>query len=297
MDPDDTTERPPGKLRTWWHPLLVSLLASRLRDSCEVIGEVNVGRMPLRLDILLIRRLSVELPTIAILELRSICQRLNAYTLIEFKSPVDTLSRGDWNKLLGCAHLYVAQSESGIASTEVTLMILAPRWTISFGEEVRQSGCAVVEEERGIHRIDGALFRAYVIETDRLAGTAEPVLTVVSHEFIDHRRELIEELRVNHSEMVYYVLQQVEQFRRVLPDFEDSHMTEQMNQTLEELEDAILKRMPTERLLRVLPTEERLRGLPINEVFNSYSDDEIARAVADREAKKRKTQNETGTKE
>jgi len=288
MDQDNTTDRPPGKLRTWWHPLLVSLLASRLRDSCEVIGEVNVGRMPLRLDILLIRRLSIELPTIAILELRSICQRLNAYTLIEFKSPVDTLSRGDWNKLLGCAHLYVAQSESGIPSTEITLMILAPRWTISFGEEVRQSGCAVVEEERGIHRIDGALFRTFVIETDRLAGTAEPVLTVVSHEFIDHRRELIEKLRENHAEMVYYVLQQVEQFRRLLPEFEDSHMTEQMNQTLEELEDAILKRMPTERLLRGRPVEERLQGL---------ADDEIAKAFANWEAKKRKTQNETGSKE
>jgi len=65
-------------------------------------------------------------------------------------------------------------------------------------------------------------------------------------------------------------------------------MTEQLNQTLEELEDAILKRMPTER---------RLRGLPINEVFNSYSDDEIATAVADWKAKKLKTENETGSQE
>jgi hypothetical protein len=39
----------PGKLRTWWHPLLVRLLNHLMATAYEVLDEVLVGRMPLRL--------------------------------------------------------------------------------------------------------------------------------------------------------------------------------------------------------------------------------------------------------
>ena len=46
----------PGKRRTWWHPLLVRLLNHLMATAYEVRDEVLVGRMPLRVDIVLIRR-------------------------------------------------------------------------------------------------------------------------------------------------------------------------------------------------------------------------------------------------
>ena len=42
-------ESTPGKLRTWWHPLLVRMLNHLMATAYEVRDEVLVGRMPLRL--------------------------------------------------------------------------------------------------------------------------------------------------------------------------------------------------------------------------------------------------------
>ena len=276
----------PGKLRTWWHPLLVRMLEWLLRDSCEVQDEVMVGRMPLRLDILLIRRLDIRLPEAALRDLSAICRRLNNYTLIEFKSPTDSLERGDWNKLLGCAHLFVAQSESGIRSADMTLMILAPRLTQGFLEELRQCNARIVEEETGIHRIEESSFLVFLVETDRVAGTGEPALTVFSHEFVDHPGHFVESLKLEHAEMLYYVMQQIEQFRKQMPEFEVQHMTENMNQTFEELEasvlnaipvDKVLKRIPSEEVMKRYSAEERLRGVSPEERLRGLGEEELNR--------------------
>ena len=274
---------PPGKLRTWWHPLLVPLLEWLLRDSCEVREEITVGRRPLRLDILLIRRLEVKLPETALRDLSAICRRLNAYTLIEFKSPADTLERGDWNKLLGCAHLFVAQSESGIHRAELTLIILAPRLTAAFREELQQNEALVVEEEPGIHRIDGGSFSAFVVETDRVAGMAEPALTVFSREFVEHPGQFVESLKVAHADMLYYVRQQIERFRSQSPQFEVDHMTEQMYQTLEEMEASFLSSLPLEKVLKRLSPEERLRGLTAEERLRGVTAEERLRGLGQEE--------------
>ena len=54
----DSSERgdQPGKMRTMWHPLLVRMLDYSLGSAYTVREEVSVGKMPLRVDILLIRR-------------------------------------------------------------------------------------------------------------------------------------------------------------------------------------------------------------------------------------------------
>jgi len=170
----------PGKRRTWWHPLLARLFKWLLSDSCEVRTEVNVGRLPLRLDIVLIRRLDKEIPDHARQALAAICRRLNAYTLIEFKSPVDALERGDWNKVNAYAHLFVAQAGESIHLKNLSLMFLAPALTRSFQEELALSDLFMEEEEPGIHRIDGGQYSAFVIETERMVDMDEPALTLFS---------------------------------------------------------------------------------------------------------------------
>ena len=59
----DNSERAdrPGKTRTWWHPLLARLLDHELATTYSVREEVLVGKLPLRVDILLIRRETGEL--------------------------------------------------------------------------------------------------------------------------------------------------------------------------------------------------------------------------------------------
>jgi hypothetical protein len=112
------------------------------------------------------------------------------------------------------------------------------------------------------------------VETDRVAGLKEPVLTVFSHEFLEHPGPLFEKLKVDFADMLCFVAQQIGQFRSTQPDFEVHHMAERMYQTLEEMETEILGRMsvekrlsgiPAKELLQGIPTQERLQGIPAQE--------------------------------
>ena len=60
-DPFDETDRP-GKTRTEWHPLLVAMLRFALDPAFRVEAEVSLGKPPLRLDILLVRREGGKIP-------------------------------------------------------------------------------------------------------------------------------------------------------------------------------------------------------------------------------------------
>ena len=98
INPSDSTERfdQPGKTRTWWHPLLARLLDDALATAYRVLEEVLVGKLPLRLDIPLIRREAGELSELGRQDLAILLPLLNRFTLIQFKGPTDVLQRGDW---------------------------------------------------------------------------------------------------------------------------------------------------------------------------------------------------------
>ena len=72
-EPADASDRTgqPGKTRTWWHPLLARLLDQVLGTAYTVREEVFVGKLPLRVDILLIRREAGQLSEAT----RRICPR------------------------------------------------------------------------------------------------------------------------------------------------------------------------------------------------------------------------------
>jgi hypothetical protein len=97
----DAVERAdrPGKTRTWWHPLLARLLDHVLATAYAVRDEVLVGKLPLRVDILLIRRETGQLSEASQRELSVLVPLLNRFTSIEFKGPTDTLEPGDLAQL------------------------------------------------------------------------------------------------------------------------------------------------------------------------------------------------------
>src|SRR5271154_838892 len=85
----------PGKLRTWWHPLLAGLLRWQLGSHYQLQEEVPVGQKPLQIDVLLVRKQEGELSEDARRMLAGLAEYLNELTLLEFKSPSDTLRAGD----------------------------------------------------------------------------------------------------------------------------------------------------------------------------------------------------------
>src|SRR5437870_5405510 len=108
----EPTPQPSGKTRTWWHPLLANLLRWPLGEHYRVEEEVNVGRKPLQIDVLLL--------------------------------PPDQLN----------------------------LVVIAPRLTEPYRQELRTCGATAEQEEAGIWRLrGGALLHAmWLLETEVLAG-------------------------------------------------------------------------------------------------------------------------------
>jgi len=274
-DPNEA-EQPnrPGKLRTWWHPLLVRLLDMELHGAYEVRDEVNVGKMPLRVDIVLIRRQDGQLPESASRDLFALVKLLNRFTLVEFKSPTDSLEAGDLDYLFACAHLFRAQQSQRIDHSELTLIVLAPSVTRPFLEDLSGTGLTAHEIEPGIHRIDRPLFATWLIECDRIAGPDEPVLTLFSRVFLQERSRIMGQLdQAGHRDVLHYAMQQIEQFKNIGEEFRMQHKDAGiMDATLDDWAANYLQA----NYLHRMPAEQRLQGLTVEDILKVLSKKELS---------------------
>jgi hypothetical protein len=249
----------PGKTRTWWHPLLVTVLEHDLLPAFEVRDEVSVGTLPLRADIVLVRRGEAETPDRARRSFRALAERLNHWTLIEFKSPVDSLERGDLARLIGISCLFIAQQPEVIAASEMSLVILAPSVTKAFQAEVQQFGLRLLEDEPGIWRIEGGLFTTWLLELDRLAPADEPALAIFSSVFLRDRQLIMDMVRDPDTQpMMRYVFQQIRQFQQRGEAFMIQHThTAEMDQEYAAFMEAFMQSL----------TPEHLAALPADAAF------------------------------
>ena len=100
---------------------MARLLDYELATAYAVRDEVLVGKLPLRVDILLIRREAGQLSEASRRDLSVLVPLLNRFTLIEFKGPTDTLEPGDLAQLVGCAFLWHSQQAERIPQADVSL--------------------------------------------------------------------------------------------------------------------------------------------------------------------------------
>ncbi len=98
----------PGKIWTWWHPHLTNALRWQLGNHYQLQEEVPVGQKPLQIDILLLHKEQGELPESARRILAGLAEYFGEFTLLEFKSPSDTLRAGDFQTFLAYVLLYRA---------------------------------------------------------------------------------------------------------------------------------------------------------------------------------------------
>jgi hypothetical protein len=288
MKPEE--EDRPGKMRTWWHPLLAGFLRWQLGEHYEVREEVPVGKKPLQIDILLLHKTQGELPEAARRMLAGLVQFLNEYTLLELKSPSDTLRAGDFQTLLAYALLYRAQNNPLLDPSRLTLIVIAPRLTAPYRRELNLLGVTSRQEQPGIWRLEGGLLghSAWLLETSELADPQHPVLTLFSPEFLRDRVHIYQTLRqAGYTELVGYMFQQIEQFKSQGEEFAMQHFgsEDEMWQvmrdivaglTLEEQLD-MFKTLPPEARLKTLLPEERLKGLSPEERLKGLTPEELER--------------------
>jgi hypothetical protein len=269
----------PGKTRTLWHPLLVRLLRFSLSSAYTVVDEVLVGKMPLRVDILLVRREGKDLPDSKQREVASLLPLLNRFTLIEFKGPTDALEFGDFAQLVGCAFLWYSQQSERLSHDDVSLVVLGPTITGPFREELRLLGCEAAQEAPGIHRIAGLPFSAWLVETDVMGQNVEPVLSTVSRVFLKDYRSIIKELSLaGLSNLANYVLQQVQYIHTHREDFAvQAEVVDEFAKLHDGMVADLLESLPPEQILRSVPLAKLLRGVSPEERLAGISDEDKAR--------------------
>jgi hypothetical protein len=275
----DSSERgdQPGKMRTMWHPLLVQLLACTLDSAFKVEQEVSVGKMPLRVDILLIRREGGQLSEDKARDVAELLPLLNRFTLIEFKSPVDAMQPGDFAQLVGCSYLWHSQQSERFSREEISLIIVAPVVNGSLREELRLLGCEIAKHEPGIFRITGLPFTTWFVETDAMAERGQLVLSFVSREFLNDPESIIERLAHEGKAAMlrcHYMVQNVKQFH----EWEKLSMQQAVTETLERFDERLL-----EKLLEELPAEKRLRGLSPEEVLRVFPPEQFLAGLSNDE--------------
>ncbi|NLX95381.1 MAG: hypothetical protein GXY83_04325 [Rhodopirellula sp.] len=276
----------PGKTRTWWHPLLARLLDHVLATAYTVLEEVPVGKLPLRVDILLIRREAGNLSEAGRRDLGVLLPLLNRFTLIQFKGPTDALAQGDLSQLLGCAFLWRGQQVELVPQQDISLIVLAPTVTRPIRSELQSLGGKMSEHERGVFRLAGLPCTTWLVETDVMAERGEAVLSLVSHVFLRDRERIIEQLTgTGHEALLVYMLQQVQQFRSLGEDFAMQHRdTQYLGEVEEELLATVLGGVEDELLTSVLerlPAEKRIRGLPPEEVLRSLTPEQLAAGLSE----------------
>lgn len=122
----------------YWHPFLAELLRQDYGDRLIVEEEVSLGDMPLRADLLLIRRdSSVVLPF-------PFCF-LGTRTLVEYKSPDDRATQDDLVQLEIYGLMY-AQRERIVSRQDLTLWLMASH----FAERLSRPEGAYVVGEQGV---------------------------------------------------------------------------------------------------------------------------------------------------
>jgi hypothetical protein len=271
----------PGKIRTWWHPLLASLLRWQLGNHYQLHEEVPVGQKPLQIDILLLQKEQGELSDSARRILAGLAEHLGEYTLLEFKSPSDTLRAGDFQTLLAYALLYRAQNHPLLEPGRMHLLVLAPRLTRLYREELATLGVTAQEEEPGVWRLQGGgiLPPTWVLESERLAGLGHPLVTLFSPEFLANRVAVYEQMRQGgYTNLWGYVGQQVIQFRQRGEEFAMQHLgaEDEMVKVLRDL----LATLPPEDRLAGLTAEQRLEGLSAEQRLQGLSPEDLLRHLS-----------------
>jgi hypothetical protein len=241
--------------------------------------------MPLRVDILLVRREMGELSEVKRREVSALLPLLNRFTLIEFKGPTDSLERGDFAQLAGCAFLWHSQQNEAIPHEEVSLVVLAPMVTGPLRAELRLLGCEANQHEPGIYRVTGLPFPVWLVETDAMAQKAEPVLSLVSRIFLKDHGSIIEVLtHAGHATLARYVRQQVHQLHTHREDFDvQSGVTDEFAELDDQLTSDFLATLPAEQRLRGLPPEELLRAIPPQDRVRGLSLEERLAGLSEEE--------------
>ena len=163
-----------------WHPGFYGAAELELisnKDVLEFQREYNLSKEPLRMDLLIIKKLAdVRIEN----EIGHIFKR---YNVVVYKSPEDGLSIDDYFKTLGYTCLYkgMGSTVNQVREEELTISVFREAYPRELFQALGRSGRMVEERYPGIYYVHGnVLFDTQVVVTSRLRKEAHSGLRVLS---------------------------------------------------------------------------------------------------------------------
>lgn len=262
------------RLRTAWHPLLVLMLRKLLPDDgFDVTGEFSLTREPLRLDVVVIRKLAEARPLPL---LPGLLDPMPAHLLISFKGPTDALDEDDATMLWVYLGLYLIQNKiQDLAS--VAIRVVAPSVPSSFLHRIHDLSGFLRYQEAGLWEGKLGKFALRLVETERAFSREEEHLWhVFSPSLLRHHPpEKMSPLELELYTMLY---QQVEKLRNQ----GDRMMFKDLDLAATSLEEAmtqLLMDVPLEVRLAGLAPEQRLAGLAPEQRLAGLTPEQIRGAL------------------
>jgi hypothetical protein len=147
-----------------WHTAFFQAIQAELVDYAELLefhSEFQLTSAPLRIDVLIIKKVPG-----AVIE-KNIARIFRDTNIVEYKSPEDSLSPWDFEKVYGYACQYSAAEKA--AMTDMTVTFAAARHPGKLLQKLRdERGYRLEEREPGITVVHGDVMAIQVIETKKL---------------------------------------------------------------------------------------------------------------------------------
>lgn len=164
-----------------WHPGFYGAAELEFisnKGDLEFQREFNLSKEPLRMDLLIIKKLSdVRLEN----EIGHIFKK---YNVVEYKNPDDALTIDDYCKTVGYACLYKGLGETvdEIPAGELTISIFRESYPREMFQAMKNLGLEIEAHSPGIYYITGkqALFDTQIVITRRLDKDTHRTLRVLS---------------------------------------------------------------------------------------------------------------------
>ena len=164
-----------------WHPGFYGAAELEFisnKGDLEFQREFNLSKEPIRMDLLIIKKLS------NVRTKNEIGHIFRKFNVVEYKSHDDALSIDDYYKTVGYACLYKGLGETvdQIPANELTISIFRESYPKEMFEAMKNLGLEIKERYPGIYYISGkqALFDTQVVVTKQLNRETHRTLRVLS---------------------------------------------------------------------------------------------------------------------
>ena len=196
-----------------WHPGFCSAMElefSRYKDLLDFNREFPLSKEPLRVDLLMIKKIKDIILDIDIGRL------FKTYNIIEYKSPKDGLTIDDYIKTVGYAYLYkgLGATVDAVPLSELTATIVRDTEPTELFKKIKSEGGSIEEKYPGVFYITGVVgIPTQFILTSSLSKDFHTCLRVLSNRateedikrFIEMTSEFTEPIDKENADAVMHV--------------------------------------------------------------------------------------------